>query len=138
MSKVYLAARYSRYPEMQEYARQLSLCGHEVTARWILGDHELRSDGQSDTPDWTVRFAQEDWADLMAAEIVLSFTEAPGPVVGRARGGRHVEFGAALAVGKRMIVITHRENVFHYLPQVEVVPSFAHAIGALTASEVSA
>lgn len=35
------------------------------------------------------------------------------------RGGRHVEFGMALAWGLRLIVIGQRENVFHCLPQVE-------------------
>lgn len=133
MARVYLAARYSRHPEMQEYARQLSLCGHDSTARWILGDHELRSDGQSDADEWAVRWAQEDWDDLMAADVVVSFTEGPGEKPGRARGGRHVEFGAALAVGKRCIVVCHRENVFHHLPQVEVVPNWPAALQALTA-----
>jgi hypothetical protein len=35
------------------------------------------------------------------------------------RGGRHVEFGAAVATGKRLIVVGHRENLFHHLPGVE-------------------
>ena len=97
---IYLAARYSRHPEMQGYAADLRAMGHEVTSRWILGDHELRSDGQSDTDWWAVRWAQEDWEDLLLASVVVSFTEAPGNVPGRARGGRHVEFGAALALRK--------------------------------------
>ena len=43
-------------------------------------------------------FALEDYADVSAADIVVSFTEAPGS--GAARGGRHVEFGLALAWDK--------------------------------------
>ena len=35
------------------------------------------------------------------------------------RGGRHVEFGIALARSKRLIVVGHRENVFHWLHMVE-------------------
>lgn len=126
--KVYLAARYSRFPEMQGYAAQLVKRGHEVTARWILGDHELRSEGQSDADAWAVRWAQEDWDDLVAADVVVNFTEGPGEVPGRARGGRHVELGAALALGKRVIVVAHRENVFHHLPQVEFAADWEAAL----------
>lgn len=39
------------------------------------------------------------------------------------RGGRHVEFGLAVALGKRLIVIGHRENLFHHLPAVEFFES---------------
>lgn len=123
--KVYLAARYSRHREMQEYAAELCALGYIVTARWILGDHELRSDGQSDRDDWMMRWAVEDWDDLTDADLVVSFTEGPGPVAGRARGGRHTEFGAALALCKPVVIIGHRENVFHFLPIVEFYPDWA-------------
>lgn len=128
---IYLAARYSRHVELQAYAADLVAAGHIVTSRWILGDHELRSDGQSDADEWAVRWAQEDWDDLMAADAVISFTEAPGLVVGRARGGRHVEFGAALAVGKRCVIVGHRENVFHFLPGVEFALDWPTALALI-------
>jgi len=35
------------------------------------------------------------------------------------RGGRHVEFGYAMAKGKRLIVVGYRENLFHEHPSVE-------------------
>jgi hypothetical protein len=126
--KVYLAARYSRFPEMQGYAEQLRALGHEVTARWILGDHDLRAHGQSDADEWQGRWAQEDLDDLMAAEVIVSFTERPGEVPGRARGGRHVEFGMAFAAGKLLMVVGHRENVFHFLPSVDFFPTWDDAL----------
>lgn len=119
---VYLAARYSRHPEMQKYAALLRQAGHDVTSRWILGDHELRSEGHSDADEWAVRWATEDLADLVAADAIVSFTEGPGEVAGRARGGRHVEHGFALAVDKINFVVGYRENVFHHLPQVNFIP----------------
>ena len=121
---IYLAARYSRYPEMQGYAKDLEAMGHVVTSRWILGDHEVRADGKAETDAWAPRWAQEDWEDLQCADCVISFTEAPGDVPGRARGGRHVEFGAALALEKQVVVIGTRENVFHWLPQVIFFPAW--------------
>ena len=49
----------------------------------------------------------------MAADTVIIFTEIPNTIL--ATGGRHVEFGLALAQGKRVIIVGPRENVFHYL-----------------------
>lgn len=121
-TRVYLAARYSRFPEMQRYANELRHLNVEITSRWINGDHDYQ--GQQSPADERLRFAQEDWDDLLSSDVVISFTEEPGKAGGRNRGGRHVEFGAALALGKRCIVIGHRENVFHELPAVEFYPMF--------------
>lgn len=109
---VYLAARYSRHPEMLTYAEKLAEIGYDVRAEWITGLHDGTSDEEC---------ARIDFAEVQAADIVISFTEAPGEKVGRGRGGRHVEFGIALGLRKRCIVVGYRENVFHFLPQVEFV-----------------
>ena len=130
--KIYLASRYSRFPEMQQYAKNLDALGHRVTSRWILGDHDLRAHGQSEAPHYMALWAQEDWEDLVAAETVISFTEGPREVLGRARGGRHVEFGMALALQKRCIIISFREHVFHWLPHVERYETWTDALIALT------
>lgn len=143
---IYLAARYSRYPEMQRYADDLRARGHTITSAWIAGDHEV---------DWTdprqaeaerVRFAVEDLADLMKANICISFTEEPGNAPGRNRGGRHVEFGIALSLamqheGMTCIVVGPRENVFHCLPQVRVYATWDDALpmfGPVLAQEIRA
>lgn len=121
--QVYLGARYSRHPEMQHYARDLATHGHRCVARWLLGGHDFRATEMgyvsSDAEDLQAVWAQEDWTDLMAADVAVFFTEAPGEVQGRGRGGRHVELGAAIATGKRVCVVGYRENVFCWLPQVE-------------------
>ena len=149
--KVYLAARYSRHPEMQGYARMLRHFGVEVTSRWINGSHQSMLNGEvlgpereamfeSGHPDREAQrreFAQHDWDDVMAADVVISFTEQPR-TVGNSRGGRHVEFGAALAAGKRCIVVGWRENVFHCLPQVEFYETWMDALEAVTGQEVVA
>ena len=63
------------------------------------------------------RFALEDYRDLQAADTVISWTEPPR-VESTARGGRHVEFGLAMAMGKRLLVVGPRENLFHTMPNV--------------------
>ena len=127
--RVYLAARYSRRLELCRYRDALRNQGIEVTSRWLDGEHQIGRDGpigpeiealiESGTTEPEIRgqFAAEDWADVMAADVMVNFTEQPRS--GSSRGGRHVEFGAALAAGKRCIVVGPRENVFHCLPQVE-------------------
>ena len=124
--RIYLAARYGRHEELMGYAEELRALGYQVTSRWILGDHELRSGGHSDEDAWAVVWAAEDRLDLLEADIVVSFTEG-ADVPGRARGGRHVEFGMALERGKRLIVVGPRENVFHYLPLVRRFETWAEA-----------
>lgn len=119
--KIYLAARYSRFEELQGYRTQLEALGYEVTSRWINGDHQVSNDALAQAKhEERIRFAVEDRDDLMAAEIVVAFAEEPRTTT--TRGGRHVEFGIALALGKRLIAVGWRENVFYCLPEVEFAP----------------
>lgn len=156
---IYLAARYSRREELCGYRSQLAALGFTVQARWLNGEHQLSNNG---TPigekgealvEGTLRsgetlspeeqteraaalrqqFAQDDWEDVNAAEIVISFTEAPRSSANR--GGRHVEYGIALANSARVIVIGHRENIFHWLPCVEFHETWEAALKALSDSK---
>lgn len=133
--KIYLAARYSRREELLSYTVELQHIGHEVTSRWLNGGHGIPREGLSEDSGFAsevrARFAIEDWDDLMEADAVISFTEAPRS--NHSRGGRHVEFGAAVAASKRIIVVGYRENVFHCLPCVEFYSSWQELIANLEA-----
>ena len=113
--KIYLAARYSRMEELRGYADELEAAGHIITSRWIRGDNGIPETAAVDME--SQRFALEDYRDLSAADTVISWTEPPR-VESTARGGRHVEFGLALAMGKRLVVVGPRENLFHTMPNV--------------------
>ena len=128
---IYLAARYSRFPEMQGYAQILATHGFEVTARWIKGDHDLRAHGQAEADHWMSLWAQEDIEDLVRADICISFTERTGDIHGRARGGRHAEFGMALILGKSCYLVGPREHVFHWMPMVKIYETWDACLGAL-------
>jgi len=119
--RIYLAARYSRNAEMRELAAYIRARGDEVTSRWIDGSHEV---GDVATDGDRQRLAQEDWDDLFRADAVICFSETPRS--NNSRGGRHVEFGIALALRKPIYVVGPKENVFHYMPAVTHFPS-AHA-----------
>lgn len=128
---------------MQGYADQLRKLGFVITSRWIMGSHQVMLDGEPLGPErerlfedghpalqaQREEFAHHDWDDLLAADVVISFTEQPR--TSGTRGGRHVEFGAALALGKRCIVVGWRENVFHCLPDVEFYATWEEALAVL-------
>jgi len=114
--KIYIAGRYGRRKELAECAEELRAIGHSITSRWLTGIHDALDEKPS--IEEARRFALEDLEDLNAADILLAFTEAPGETQGRARGGRHVELGYAIAKGKPICIIGHRENVFCSLPEV--------------------
>lgn len=136
--KIYLAARYSRRLELCGYRAQLQGIGHTVTSRWLNGDHQISDDGQplgddgeklveGDDGSTTERaaalrskFALEDINDVHHCEMLVAFTEPPRSSA--SRGGRHVEFGMALAMRKQLVVIGHRENIFHW---PDNIPFFA-------------
>lgn len=134
--RIYLAARFSRIDEMNIVAATLEMLGHQVTCRWILGQHKM-PDCAVGTPEEVAirqRFAAEDLEDLRAADCCISFTEEPRCAT---RGGRHVEYGVALERGQRLILVGPREHVFHWLPQAEWYPdrlAMAVALGAAKAA----
>lgn len=123
--KIYLAARYTRLPELNHHRSFLRSLGHDITSRWLDGHHQASNTdllGEQAPEHDRTRFALEDWEDLAKADMVINFTEAPRTT--NSRGGRHVEFGAALAMGKITVVIGPRENVFHCLPGIRAFESW--------------
>jgi hypothetical protein len=132
--KIYLSARYSRHLELQTYAKHLESLGHEITSRWIQGNHEISgiSRGNINHKD-NERLAREDYYDLLIAEQVICFTELSESSY--SRGGRHVEYGIALALNKRLIIIGHRENVFYFLPEIPFYETWNEALAYLKYKE---
>ena len=129
--KVYLASRFSRLSELNTHADELEAMGITVTSRWLRGGHEWVGSADEEIPLARLhRFAAEDLEDIDAADILVCFTESPR--TGPSRGGRHVEFGYALAKGKPIICVEHRENVFYCLDDVLFVESWEHALHLLT------
>ena len=126
--RIYLAARYSRRIEICRYRNMLETHGFKAHCEWLLGNHQWNPiAAQAETAKDTVpieagEFAQDDLRDLSAADTLIAFTDPPRSKA--SRGGRHVEFGYALAMRKRIIIVGPRENVFYWLPQVERFDTF--------------
>lgn len=133
--KIYLCSRYSRRDEMREVRAVLARAGHEVTSRWLDTEwNETEREGQvyssAAPPEYRQQYAVADLEDVAAADCLIAFTEPPRS---GGRGGRHVEFGAALALGKRVVAIGFRENLFCHHPAVEFFEFAGDALAALGA-----
>jgi nucleoside 2-deoxyribosyltransferase len=133
---IYLAARYSRRLELCEYRDEIRALGHDVQAVWLDGAHQIDREGkpigdsgeslvegEGDSGEQSeratalrIKFASEDYNDVRNCETLIAFTEPPRS--NASRGGRHVELGLALGMGKRVWIVGYRENIFCWLPDV--------------------
>jgi hypothetical protein len=117
MIKIYLASRYARRKEMEEYAGRLQELGFEIVSGWVYGARDIVSN-----PREAKRFATLDRSDLLRSDLVINFAEPKE--VDYPRGSRHVEFGMAYERGKVCYVVgkhsTELECIFHNLEGVVV------------------
>ena len=123
--KVFLSAAFPRRDEVREIANLLRGMGHKVVSRWVDANDEDTSENQS-------RWALLNMADAVRAEVFIGFASASGDP-GAARGGRHCELGAALALCKEVILIGKPEHAFHHHPAVIVCDGLAKALSKLRA-----
>lgn len=128
MTRVYLAARAGRRLELLGYAQALGAIGYTVTSRWL----QREADETTMTPEQRAQLAQACLVDIHRSELVVAFTEASDSVY--ARGGRHVEFGYAAGLDRRLMVVGPQENAFCCLAGVEWYPTWCDAKVALVLS----
>ena len=135
-TKVYLASEYGRKQELLGCAQDLVAHNVGVTSRWLFADPYDSKNVTVEDPDISQApmegrdFALEDLANIDEAHVFICFTSETGR--GSARGGRHVEFGYAVARGKRLIVVGPRENIFYTLPNVEHHAEWETVVPSLT------
>ena len=93
--RIYIAAAYGRRREMHEkLAQPLVSMGHEVTSRWLWEDHS------SDQSDEAMEcYARDDMRDVARSTALVAMSDGEDAFLHGSRGGRHVEFGMALAAG---------------------------------------
>lgn len=133
--KIYIAARFSRRPEANALAQKLKALGCQITSRWVLPDtdHVMPTGLSAQAADKErERFALEDFEDVRECHMLISLQEEPR---NNSRGGRHVEFGMALGLGKAMVCIGPRETVFHHLPSVQHHETTEDFLASLEAAE---
>lgn len=82
--------------------------GHHISSTW----HDVEDPEEEET-------ALRDFSQIEDAEEFILVNPAEWKHNGT--GGRHVEFGYALARGKDMIVLGSRTNIFHQIEKVRVI-----------------
>src|SRR5438094_9649602 len=110
MCKIYLSAAWARRSEMAAVAYKLRYQGHAVTSRWIS------------EPQKTLQEASlMDLEDVRACSTFVRFSDesffGKNKRVDRGllSGGRLVETGYAIALGKRCVTIGGKQSVFDEL-----------------------
>jgi nucleoside 2-deoxyribosyltransferase len=120
MMKVYLAAPYGARTLVAGLATELPQVGMRCTSTWLEEQHEITPGTEAAATaldDATVSgHAVQDLADVSRSDVLVLFTAAYFGVEGG--GGRHIETGYALAMGKPIIVIGEPENIFHRIGSV--------------------
>lgn len=115
----YLAGEAARSDDLNDKADDLANIGEEVIARW-LGGEELDQDAEG------IRRIE----DISKVDGIILFAEVNHKT--RKSYERHVEFGLALGLNKRLVVIGDPESVFQSLPVVERYPTWQHFLDEIT------
>jgi nucleoside 2-deoxyribosyltransferase len=113
--RVYLAGKYRQREFFQRIADQLEWCGIQVVSQWIYetvakSKEELIGTGHG------MDFAERDLVNIDCADMLVLDTWLLQQE--ETQGGMYVEFGYALAQGKRLVVIGPPTNVFTRLADV--------------------
>lgn len=127
--KVYVAARYDRKDEVTEIVECLMCDGFTVTSTWHREPYAPKVQLPDLPEDEHRDLALRDIRELDEADVILLLTDPPTEP--HVRGGKHVEFGYALAKDKELICCGPAENIFHHLPRVWIVDDFHAAVEVL-------
>lgn len=115
---IYIAAPYPAREAAIELLAALEVAGFTVTSTWLR---------EFDTLD--DEHARLDLHDVERADALVLVN--PEPWAAQGTGGRHVEFGYAIAKGKQLYVLGERSNMFHHLCDVTIVPTVPALIDVL-------
>jgi len=131
--KVYIASRFPDRDDCLYLKGQLEARGYQVTSTWLTpadGNSANMATLRGKHVECRQR-AIKDIEDIKAADVVVLMS--PKKAHRNGTGGRHVECGISIALGKPIILVGERENVFHYHPLVRVVGDEMGVYGALGA-----
>ena len=120
--RVYFAARYSRRDELNGYRDQLEALGMEVTSHWLVNDPPAPIKELTEA-HWR-ELAETDRQDIGRADALVAFTESPPG----GNGGRHVELGIGVGLGKEIVIVGEPEHLFHRLENMHRAPDWQSAV----------
>ena len=116
IKSIYVAAPWLRKTEAKEARKKLEEAGFTVTSGWVdIPDDEDRDEA------YMREQALNDYSDVFAAQalVLLNLEKSEG---------KAVETGLALATNMPILLVGERTNIFHWLPEVNIVGSVEEAI----------
>lgn len=113
----YCAGRYQNKEAVKAFSQLLIDAGHNITSNWVYEAYDPNTALSDLSIEENSFCALTDCQEIISCDEMVFFSE--NETTATARNGRHVEFGFALALNKKINVIGPKyENVFHYLPNV--------------------
>jgi nucleoside 2-deoxyribosyltransferase len=119
MAKAYIAGWFGSQKRLKKMAEQLVklVPTTEIVSTWL--DEKEDEPEKCQVSDFTSEYLQtiaiRDVNELHKADGIIVDTIDSTP-----RGGREVELGVMLGLGRPIVVIGPRRNVFHFLPMSQV------------------
>lgn len=132
--EIYLATAFEERAAALAIKESLEAAGAVVISTWLTPDDNLSMNALAKNED-TMHHecftrAAKDREEIQRAHVFVLYKPKAIHKV-PTTGGHHTEVGIALGAGKPIFIIGARENVFHYLPEVTVVPDVQSLIRAL-------
>lgn len=128
--KIYLAGPSELQLEMKEHRYQLEQKGATIVSTWI--DLENLN---SEDPIELAGNALNDLLEIRACDIFILFN--PAEWANRGTGGRHVEFGFAMLLMKKLIIVGDKSNVYHHFDRISVEHTIDDVIAKLEADQAN-
>lgn len=129
--RAYVAGPYPAKENLKARAKDLEIIGFDVRARW-LDEPGVAGPALQVPEDERFLWASRDLEDIATSDALVMFTPMtvglPDCVYEARTGGRHIETGYALALGKEIVVVGCAENIFHVWPNVKVVSDWRDAM----------
>ena len=116
MIKFYIAGRYVNKDAISDFADRVRETNNKVVSTWTDEPYDPKVEMAEMTPTMLMLLSARDMDEVHHCHEMIFFSESDR--FATARNGRHVEFGVALGLHKRINVIGPWENIFHYLPGV--------------------
>lgn len=103
--RVYIAAPFQLQDGAAALRELLKASEIECTSTWLNAPENIDE-----------RWAKRDLSDVARCDVFVAMN--PEDWASRGTGGRHVEFGYALALRKPVVILGARTNIFHHIRDV--------------------
>lgn len=124
--KAYIATKFENKLEFEKMAFYLKSQGHTITLDWTK--HDAKSVPEELRKEYMKQCACECFVGVMLADVVIFIVD------NRPMAGAFVEFGIALGLFKKIIIVNafkgdgRQECIFFHLPSVEGAITYANSI----------